>query len=97
MQRAKIGRLMMICLLATVSCELDKVCTVQGSILRCIRMSREMKCEDVGEKLSSADWPVLLASKTEMSIFMIYEDMFIYFKGISEYLRFLNIMFQNTI
>ena len=69
-QRAKIGRLMMICLLATVSCELDKVCTVQGSILRCIRMSREMKCEDVGEKLSSADWPVLLASKTEMSIFI---------------------------
>lgn len=30
--------------------------TVQGSILRCIRMSREMKCDDVGEKLSSADW-----------------------------------------
>ena len=54
----------MMCSLASVSCELDKVCTVQGSIVRCNRIVKEMMCEDVGEKLKSAERLVLLAPNT---------------------------------
>ena len=57
-------RLVMMCLLASGSCELDKVCKVQGRIVRRNKMVKEMKCEDVGEKLKSAERLVLLAPKT---------------------------------